>query len=159
MDEAAVSSGRIQLEGGLMRKFLKWLFITVGGGFLLLIIIFIVALASGNGSGSPSANLTASMKDTAIVSIQAYPEVKDAAISQDRNSISLVIVVAAATSPERAQELGENFVRMVKTFSPDTAPGNEIGIGVYDYLIGVYYPNEHQVALGAKSRGAKRISW
>ena len=159
-----------------MRKFLKWLYTTVGGRSLVLIIIFIVAFASCNGNSSQpnqgtsnsnakeslptsDSKLTSSMKDIAVASIQAYPQVRDAAISQDGKTLSLVIVVASATSPQRAQELGDNFVRMVKSQSQDTPPGKEIGTGIYDYLVGVYYPNEKLVAQGAKSRVAKRISW
>ena len=48
---------------------------------------------------------------------------------------------------------------MTKSLGPDRSPGKEIGRGTYDYLIGVYYPSERQVALGAKSRVAERISW
>ena len=107
----------------------------------------------------PDTRLTTSMKTSAVASIQAYPEVRDAAISQDGNALSLVVVVASETSPQRARELGDNFVRIIKSQSPDTPPGKEIGTGIYDYLIGAYYPNEKRVAQGAKSRGAKRISW
>ena len=55
--------------------------------------------------------------------------------------------------------MGENFVRLCKTFIEDDSPGRTIGRGKYDYLIGVYYPNEKRVAQGAKSRVANRISW
>jgi hypothetical protein len=96
-----------------------------------------------------------------IESIKGYPEVRDAAISQDDRTLSLVLVVAQATSQSKAQQLGDNFVRLTKTFLQDgEAPGPQtIGRGEYDYLIGVYRPNDVQIALGAKSRGADRISW
>ena len=95
-----------------------------------------------------------------IESIKDYPEVRDAAISQDDRTFSLVLVVAQATSQSKAQQLGDNFVRMTKTFLQDgEAPGLQIGRGEYDYLIGVYRPNEERIASGAKSRGADRISW
>ena len=159
-----------------MHKFSKRFFFTAGGVVLLIILIIFIAVPRGDESASQSqqnapvtslqkrttasdARLTASMKTTAVASIRSYPEVKDAAISQDGNAISLVIVVGSATNPQRAQELGDNFVRMVKSQSQDTPPSKEIGTGIYDYLVGVYYPNEKQVAQGAKSRGAKRISW
>ncbi len=95
-----------------------------------------------------------------IEGIKGYPEVRDAAISQDEHTLSLVLVVAQATSQSRAQQLGDNFVRMTKTLLQDgEAPGQQIGRGEYDYLIGVYRPNEERIALGAKSRVADRISW
>ena len=92
-------------------------------------------------------------------SMKAYPEVRDAAVTQKGDQLSLVLVVRSATNTQRAKTLGENFVRMTKNLGPDSPPGKEIGKGIYDYLIGVYYPNERQVVLGAKSRGAERISW
>ena len=57
------------------------------------------------------------------------------------------------------KEIGENFVRMTKSLMKDGAPGREIGKGKYNYLIGVYYPNEKTVALGAKARTADRLTW
>ena len=48
---------------------------------------------------------------------------------------------------------------MIKTFSPDTPPGRTIGRGIYDYVVGVYYPNEERLVLGAKVAFSDRISW
>ena len=87
------------------------------------------------------------------------PFVLDAAITQDGNTLNLVLIVAGLTTYNKAVELGEKFVRMAKSLSPDDGPGKEIGRGKYHYLIGVYYANEDQVALGAKSGGATRIRW
>lgn len=98
-------------------------------------------------------------KDLAIQSIKQQPLVLDAAISQDGNTFSLVLVVNRATNQTGARQLGDNFVRMLKTFSDDDNPGREIGRGKYDYLIGVYYSDRTQVALGAKAAGATRIRW
>ena len=98
-------------------------------------------------------------KNLAIQSIKQQPLVLDAAISQDGNTFSLVLVVNRATNQTGARQLGDNFVRMLKTFSDDDNPGREIGQGKYDYLIGVYYSDRTQVALGAKAAGATRIRW
>ena len=106
----------------------------------------------------PSA-LTASFKSSAISSIMGYPEVMDAAITQRGDQLSLVLIVFSGTSSQRAKALGDNFVRVVKSLSPDASPGRDIGKGIYDYVIGVYYPNEKRVAQGAKSRTSSRISW
>ena len=92
-------------------------------------------------------------------SIEAYPEVLDAATSKSGNSVSLVLIVRSATNTTRARELGDNFVRMYKGLSDDDPPGRSIGRGKYDYVIGVYYPNERPVAVGAKARGSTQISW
>ena len=85
--------------------------------------------------------------------------VMDAAISQDGRNLSLVLVVNAAASEEYAKEVGDNFVRLVKTFGPEEAPSGEVGAGIYDYLIGVYTPSEKRIALGAKVSFATRITW
>ena len=110
----------------------------------------------------PTATPTVSIpdiKDMVISTIEGYPRVREAAIGQDGKRLSLVIIVDYETDPGYAQELGDNFVRLTKTSLNDGAPGKSIGKGKYDYVIGIYYPNEKPVALGAKSRAADRISW
>ena len=91
--------------------------------------------------------------------IQAYPRVRDAAITQDGNQLSLVLIVDYATNKSYAQQLGNNFVRIAKSFLKDAQPGESIGKGKYDYVIGVYYPNEKPLTVGAKSRTSEHISW
>ena len=39
------------------------------------------------------------------------------------------------------------------------ARAHGIGEGIYDYVVGVYYPNEKQLASGAKAKNARRITW
>ena len=103
--------------------------------------------------------LTASARQLAIDGISNDPEVLDVALSQDGEVLNLVLVVNASTSESRAKELGDNFVRMVKTFSSDSPPGREIGRGSFAYLVGVYTPTETQIAIGAKDRTSTRITW
>jgi len=103
--------------------------------------------------------LTEEQKGLAISSIESYPEVQDAAIQQDGTQLSLAIIVGYATNEETAKDLGDSFVRLVKTFGPEEDPQKEIGPGLYDYLIGVYYPNKVQVAFGAKCSGCRKITW
>ena len=97
----------------------------------------------------------------AVPTMMAYPRVRDAAVGQDGKTLSLVLVVDHAIDPSYAQQLGDNFVRMTKTLLQDgETPGKQlIGKGEYDYIIGVYYPNEELLAMGAKARTADRISW
>ena len=109
-------------------------------------------------TATPTVNV-ADIRDVVISTIEDYPRVRDAAISQDGKTLSLVIIVDYATDPDYAQELGDNFVRLAKSFLKDGVPGKQIGRGRYDYLIGVYYPNERKVAQGAKAKTADRISW
>ncbi|OPY56979.1 MAG: hypothetical protein A4E51_00218 [Methanosaeta sp. PtaU1.Bin055] len=103
--------------------------------------------------------LTEEQKELAITSIEGYTEVQDAAITQDGDQLSLAIIVPYGTNEETAKDLGDSFVRLVKTFGPEEAPGKEIGPGIYDYLVGVYYPNGDTVALGAKVSNARAIHW
>ena len=83
----------------------------------------------------------------------------DAAVNQQGRTLSLALIVAPGTSEGEAKEAGDRFVRLVKTFSQDTPPGNEVGAGIYDYLIGVYHPGQVEVALGAKASIARSIRW
>lgn len=97
--------------------------------------------------------------DLAIETIEGYPEVLDAAISQEGRQISLVLIVAYRINEDRGKQLGDNFVRIVKSLSHDDSPGKDIGRGIYDYLVGVYYPNEQQLVIGAKVADAMNLSW
>jgi len=104
--------------------------------------------------------LTEQEKKIAIGGITEYPEVLEAAITQRGRRLSLVLIVAYGTNKSRARNLGDNFVRMVKTFAKaELSPSKQIGKGVYDYLVGVYYPNKVQVVMGAKVSIAVRITW
>ena len=141
---------------------------------LILVVLFAVATLAAEGdcetrntpdtperprsTATPTVNV-ADIRDVVISTIEDYPRVRDAAISQDGKRLSLVIIVDYGTDPDYAQELGDNFVRMTKSLLRDGGVGQRIGTGKYDYLIGVYYPNEQKVALGAKARSADRISW
>ena len=98
-------------------------------------------------------------KVMAIASIKQYPEIIEATIIQRDRGLSLVLVVSDATTEHYAKHLGNNFVRMVKTFSGDNPPGPEIGVGIYDYLVEVYHPGEVVVVEGSKIRTEDRITW
>ena len=107
----------------------------------------------------PPPQVTAQEKQMAIDMIKEYEEVKDAAISQENETLSLVVIVEYGTSKVQAREMGDNFVRLVKTFTQDISPEKEIGEGIYDYIIGVYYPNQKEIATGAKSSIGGNITW
>ena len=107
----------------------------------------------------PAPQLTESQTSQAIRSIKGYPEVLDAAIKQRGRYLSLVLVVPHRTKESRAKQLGDNFVRLVKTFGPEERPGREIGRGQYDYLVGVYTPGEKKIVLGAKVGPSPVITW
>ncbi len=94
--------------------------------------------------------------DTIILS---DPLIRDAAISQDGNDLSLVLVVGNAINEQHAKRLGDNFVRMLKSLGPDDPPGQDIGAGKYNYLVGVYFPDGQRLVQGAKSSNSQRIAW
>ena len=126
----------------------------------MLVLVFAAILACG-GSSEPSnsSTLSPSVKELAIESIKGYSEVFDAAITEDGRKLSLVVIVGCATSDAVAKDMGDNFVRMVKSFGPEPAPTKEIGKGDFDYLVGVYCAGDKQIALGAKNRNSTRINW
>lgn len=126
---------------------------------LALIGLLVSMLLVACGGSEPAPALTNEMKNLAVQSIMEYPQVRDAAISQDGDSLSLAIVVDYSVSEEYAHKLGNNFVRMAKSFGPGPNPGREVGEGVYDYLVTVVYPNQDRIALGAKVKSSPRITW
>lgn len=86
-------------------------------------------------------------------------DVVDASISQQGEKLALAIIVRNGTSEGRAKQLGDNFVRMAKTFGPDDNPSKEIGRGRYDYRIGVKTLDGRTLAMGAKIGPASHITW
>jgi hypothetical protein len=104
--------------------------------------------------------ITEEEKTLAITGITDYYEgVREALISQKGKKINLTIIVKQEISEIYARQLGDNFVRLVKLFSKDKSPGRDIGPGIYDYLIAVYYPNRKLVAVGEKGCAYKSITW
>ena len=128
----------------------------------LLIIPALMLLTSCGTTTSDTTlipKLTEEQKSFAIQAIEDYPEVLDAAVVQEAKQLSLVIFVDYATSKERAKQLGDSFVRLVKTYGPEPAPSKIVGEGTFDYLVGVYYPNEELVVQGAKVSFSEHITW
>jgi len=115
--------------------------------------------SSGNRSKQEIPQITQEIKSAAIDQIKAYTRVRDGAILQKGKNIALAIVVDYGTSKSYAKELGDNFVRMIKGSSEDKPPGKKIGKGIYNYTIGVFYPNEKRIVMGAKVTIADHISW
>jgi len=103
--------------------------------------------------------ITKEEKHKATQKIKQQNEIIDAVIMQNDAKVKLVLTVREGTTKERAKELGESFVRLIKTFCRDHNPNKEIGIGVYDYMIEVYYPDKNELAIGIKDCMNKSISW
>ena len=100
--------------------------------------------------------------DLAVGEIEQQAGVVEAAIGQKDNDISLAIIVDYNVEKEQAKELGDNFVRLLITFSKDytnNSPGKEIGVTKHHYLITVAYSNEEIVVQGAKASVGTYIRW
>ena len=103
--------------------------------------------------------LTDRQKQQAVGIMVGKRLVNEASISQDDQRLSLGLVVRVETTQDNAQELGDSFVRLVKTFGPEALPGREIGSGIFDYEITVVYANGTRIAQGAKDSTGIKIAW
>ncbi len=103
--------------------------------------------------------LTNRQKQQAIQAMMGKREVNKASISQDGQRLSLGLVVGPETTPDKAQVLGDNFVRLVKTFGPEAFPGREIGSGIFNYAINVVYADGTRIAQGSKDSTDTSIAW
>ena len=161
-----------------MARIGRWLLWGVVGSFVLTVLVIIVALVvGGEDDGEPKASpsrepavreatampksltISANTKSSIVTTIKGYAGVRDAAVTQEGDDVNLVLVVDYAISAQQARSLGDNFVRLTKSLGPDAAPGAAIGPGELNYLVGVYFPNEDRVALGAKAKHTSAISW
>ena len=126
--------------------------------FLFALVFWITIPFSVNAISVPE--ITEEEKSLAIRGIgDCHEGVREAVISQEGRKIKLAIIVNPEISEAYAKQLGDNFVRLVKSFSKDKTPGSDIGTGIYDYLISVYYPNRKLIAVGQKDRVYSQISW
>ena len=125
----------------------------------ILIVVYIFNSPDNSKTSNKIPRINQKTKKMAANVIENYPLVIDTAIKQEGRDISLVIVVNGSISKQRAKELGDNFVRLIKTFSKDKVPGEKIGDGIYNYLIGVYDPEENNIVLGTKVYTAEQITW
>ena len=94
-----------------------------------------------------------------INTIKEENNVIDAVLTQQRSNIKLVLTVENKTSKERAKELGESYIRLVKTFSRDINPNKKIGKGIYNYFVRVNNPNKEIIITGIKENTAEFITW
>lgn len=107
--------------------------------------------------GSPT--LPVSAKNLAVDEILGFPDVLGAAVGQDGRRLSLAVVVAFGSAESAARDVGDSFVRTVKSHGPESAPTNEIGKGDFDYFVTVVYPDRTVIARGAKISSSTRIIW
>ena len=123
-----------------------------------IVVLALLSLVSCAPTATPP-TLTEAQKDMAVSQIREYTEVLDAAIAQEGKRLSLALVVSHGITESRAKELGDSFVRLVKTFGPGPAPSKEIGKGTFDFLITVVYPDETIIVQGAKAATSEHITW
>ena len=128
--------------------------VVILGAFLLL-----SAVAVGCGSEPPPYPDAA--MNVAMVTIEGRSEVVDSSLSQnDEGDLILVLVVQFGTSEVVAKGLMEDFARLAKILGPEDPPSiEEIGRGLYDYRVGIFYPNEELIDRGAKVRESPKITW
>ena len=110
-------------------------------------------------SSDISTDITEVQERRAIRALTDYNEVADATLSQSGTTMTLVLVVQSSVSPDRAKELGDQFVRQVKFHGPDLKPIQNIGPGNHDYFITVTYPDDEKIAQGAKNRIDSVVTW
>jgi len=103
--------------------------------------------------------ITRKNKLVAITSIKREVGVLDANIIQNNVKVKLVLELENDTSRERAKELGDKFVRFVKKECRDFDPNKDIGEGIYDYLIMIFYPEQILLLKGVKECLANTINW
>lgn len=98
--------------------------------------------------------------EIAVMEIKYQSLVSDAAIVQDGCLLKLAILANPIITEDHAEQLGDNFVRLTKTFGPGPNPRKEIGAGIYEYMVGVYEAgNQRNIVLGAKAPRGSSIRW
>ena len=104
--------------------------------------------------------MTADAQQLAIRGIENEAAGIDAAITQRGTDLALVVIVGQPVTVDRAHQLGDNFVRMTKTFAKNEPnPTRDIGRGTYSYTVGVYNRDKTLIAMGAKVASSPRLTW
>ena len=85
---------------------------------------------------------------------------RDASITQEGKTVRLSLVIIAGTSKNKAIELGDSFIRAVKSYNAsEPSPEKEIGRGIYNYQVFVFSQTEQLLAFGSKFSNLKSIIW
>lgn len=131
----------------------KWIYV-----FLIIGIIVIRQVACNTDKEIPQISQYAI--DESISIIKEYKQVKDAGITQKEDKLSLVVIMSYGTTVAYAKNIGDNFVRLIKSYNEiEEGPHKEIGEGVFEYAIFVVDPNEKDIASGIKLASQKDIIW
>lgn len=104
--------------------------------------------------------LSHKVRSLAIKQMRENEVVVDAAINQEGDELSFLLIVAQGTSTAQAETLGEDFVRVLESKIKDVqGSGEELAESKYSYLIGVYTPDQHRIAVASKSRNETDLDW
>ena len=122
-----------------------------------IVVIPVLLLTAACIEVSPT--LSESAKNLAIDEIMGYPEVLGAAVGQDGMRLTLAVVVPFGASEAAAKDAGDDFVRVVKSLGPESAPDQDIGEGDFDYLVTVVYPDRTVVVRGTKASSSAFVIW
>ena len=102
-------------------------------------------------------------KKLAIETIIAQHQVvTDAGIEQDGHDLKLVVLVIRGTLESAAREIGENFVRLVRSLGPGKSLSKkmgEVGQTLYDYRLAVCASADLCFAQGVKNSSSTNIYW
>ncbi len=100
------------------------------------------------------------VRSLAIKLMRENEVVVDAAINQEGEKISFLLIVAQGTSTVQAETLGTDFVRTLESNIKDAPKSDgEIAENSYSYLVGVYTPDQRRIAFASKSRNATNLDW
>ena len=123
-----------------------------------MIGVVVALLLTAACTGGPP-TLSESARDLAVEEIMSFPEILGAAVGQEGIKLTLAVVVPFGSEESAAKAAGDNFVRMVKSFGPEPAPGEELGTGIFDYFVTVVYPDKTVIIKGAKVSSSPHIIW
>ncbi len=92
--------------------------------------------------------------------IEERPQVVDSDLYEKEGDLFLILVVQFGTSDNAAKRHMEDFAALVKSLGPEDPPtGGEIGKGMYDYNVAVFYPGAVLIDRGAKVSASPKITW
>ncbi len=99
-------------------------------------------------------------RSLAISDMRKKEAVVDAAINQEGDELSLLLIVSQGISVSQAEALGEEFLLALRSRIDDVKkPGVGSGEGIYNYLLGVYTPDQKRIAFASQSQNETHLSW
>ncbi len=99
------------------------------------------------------------VKSLVIISIKGYDRILDASIYQKGKVVMIILIADYGTSKQYARRMGDNLIRMLKSFSVDSSPNNRIGPGIYEYHVKVTMPSQKILAEGVKLDIGHNLKW